>query len=90
MRVIGWILLVLFVGSCKQINENSPVLYHKADMVSRALATVSVSIYSSIGVKSPKKIRSQLIVEARKLFPQCKGIINIRYDKYTAYAEVIH
>lgn len=89
MRVIGWILLTIFVGSCNQINGSSSYLYRDAAIVSRALGTVSVSIYSSIGVKSPRKIRSQLIAKARKLFPQSKGIINIRYDRYAAYAEVI-
>ncbi len=90
MRVIGWIMLIIFIGSCKQINGNSPGLYQEAAMASDAIATVSVPIYSPIGVKSPKKIRCQLIMEARKLFPQCRGIWNIRYDKYTAYAAVIH
>jgi len=89
MRVIGWIMLILFVGSCKQISGSSPGLYQEAAIATKALGTVSVPIYSSIGVKSPGKIRNQLIVEARKMFPQCRGIWHIRYDKHTAYAAVI-
>lgn len=89
MRKIGGIMLIIFVGSCKQINGSSPVLYQDMAVSSKTSETVSVSIYSSIGVKSPKKIRCQLIMEARKVHPQCKGVTNIRYDKYTAYADVI-
>ncbi|RYD98473.1 MAG: hypothetical protein EOP54_07515 [Sphingobacteriales bacterium] len=90
MRLIGWIMLIIFVGSCKQISGSSPGLYQEAAMASKALGTVSVPIYSSIGVKSPKKIRCQLVVEARKMFPQCKGISNVRYVRHSAYAEVMH
>lgn len=82
-------MLILLVGSCKQINGNSPGLYQETAVHTNALGTVSVSLYSSIGVKSPKKIRCQLIMEARKIYPQCKGITNIHYDKHTAYAAVI-
>lgn len=89
MRKIGGIMLIIFAGACKQINGNSTGVYQDMAVSTKASETVSVSIYSSIGVKSPKKIRCQLIKEARKLYPQCKGVTNIRYDKYTAYAEVI-
>lgn len=89
MRKIVGILLLLFVGSCTQINGNKPGLCGGVVVTAGASGTVSVPIYSTIGVKSPKKIRCQLIREARKEYPKCKGITNIHYDKYTAYAEVI-
>ena len=90
MRVIGWVMLIIFIGSCTQINGSGPGLYSEATMASKTLGTVSVSISSPIGVKSPKKIRCQLIAEARKLFPQCRGIWNIHYDRHTAYAVIMH
>lgn len=88
MRKIGWVMLIILMGACKQINGSSTGLYCDSAAV-KALGTVSVSIYSAVGVKSPKKIRCQLISEAKKIFPECKGIENIRYDRNTAYAEVI-
>lgn len=74
--------------SCSRIKE--PHIASSDSMApGKTLGTVSVSIYNTLGVKDEERIARQLEAEAQKLYPGSSAIMNIRYDKSIAYADVI-
>lgn len=80
--------LTVVVCSCSRIKEPYTVLPYKVT-AGQILGTVSVSVYSTLGLKKEQSIARELALEARKLYPGGSAIANIRYDKHIAYADVI-
>lgn len=80
--------LTVALYACSRIKQPHAVLSHKVP-VAQTLGTVSVSIYSTLGLKDEESIVRQLGFEARKLYPGSSAIANIRYNKSIAYADVV-
>ncbi len=74
--------------SCSRIKEPH-ITSSPRTVAGKTLGTVSVSIYNTLGVKDEERIARQLESEAQKLYPGSSAITNIRYDKSSAYADVI-
>ncbi|MBL7705287.1 MAG: hypothetical protein JNM21_07020 [Taibaiella sp.] len=74
--------------SCSRIKDPRIASSHSM-LPGKTLGTVSVSIYNTLGIKDEERIAQQLEAEAQKLYPGSSAITNIRYDKSSAYADVI-
>lgn len=82
------LVLSVLLYSCSRVKEQNIVA--PANVVAgQALGTVSISIYNTLGIKDEERIARQLELEAQKIYPGSRAIINIRYGKSTAYADVI-
>lgn len=89
----GWSLVFIWAistlaYSCSRIKEPRIASSHSI-VAGKTLGTVSVSIYNTLGIKDEEHIARQLESEAQKLYPGSSAITNIRYDKSSAYADVI-